>query len=149
MGKSYFSVCGFLKQKDHSMRKLYSGPESVVKGLQVIFLASPCTMYILTLLEWVLEQKWVIPHEVVSRAGREGIGVKKAKRQLRHKIPRQTQVRNKTVDLNKTNGFLIEIIQILHVHIWYNIIYLLIKWQNNIFKISYSWLGYLQDFWEK
>lgn len=31
MGKSYFLVCGFLKQKDHSMKKLQPGPETVVK----------------------------------------------------------------------------------------------------------------------
>lgn len=32
-------------------------------------------------------------------------GVRKAKTQLSHKIPRQTQVRNKIADLNKINGF--------------------------------------------
>lgn len=44
--------------------------------------------------------------------------VKKAKMQLRHKIPRQTQTRNKITDLDKTNGSADRnCTQILQVHI--------------------------------
>ena len=43
--------------------------------------------------------------------------VKKTKMQLRHKISKQTLVRNKIADLEKINGFLIEITEIHHMFI--------------------------------
>lgn len=70
------------------MRHVYSNIIRVSFGAEVSYL-SPTKMF-----PGLVEKESESKHRL-----------KKAKMQRRHKIPRQTQVRNEIADLNKINGF--------------------------------------------